>query len=111
MDNWETKMSLMLQADQIDLYHLSTSTSTDGASTIKENYLQLDIYNSKVLEQIDFNERVLVLKCDEIRDSVLKYSSLNELPGFHELRLKLIKKKGFFIFKSEKEKIITYSSN
>lgn len=111
MGEWETRISQQLKADKVQLHHYDTSTSTNGRDPKRERYLQLDIINSKVLESIEHNERVLMLKCDEIRDSVLSYPLLKALPEARVLRIRMVETHGFLFAKSEDESVIEYQIN
>jgi len=55
MDSWETEMAKQLEAENIQLSHLNTSTTVNGVSAGGERYIQLNIFDSKVLGQIDHN--------------------------------------------------------
>src|SRR5690349_15701617 len=72
MDPWETQLAAELKATNVQLFHMSTSTTTNGIQTNSEIYLQLDIVNSEVIDKIDHNNRLLNQKCSEIRDKILE---------------------------------------
>jgi hypothetical protein len=108
MDPWETEMAKQLQADNVQLSHLNTSTTVNGVSTGGESYLQLNIFNSKILGQIDHNKRLMANKGDEIKDIVLALPELAALPAFNEFKLNIIETSGLLTFKSQKTNTITY---
>lgn len=108
MDPWETEMAQKLQAENVQLSHLSTSRTVNGVSAGGESYLQLNILGSKVLGQIDHNKRLMTNKCDEIKDIVLALPEIAGFPAFNELRLNVIETSGALIFKSQKTNTITY---
>jgi hypothetical protein len=108
MDVWESEVAEKFKADRVELYHRNTATSTDGRFTGAESYLELDVYNSEVITEIQHNDRLLKKKCDEIKDLVLSVPTLDAYGEFNEIRLGLVETHGFGIFKSEKTNTITY---
>jgi hypothetical protein len=108
MDPWETEMAKQLQAHNIQLSHLNTSRTVNGVSAGGESYLQLNIFDSKVLGQIDHNKRLMTNKCDEIKDIVLALPEIAAFPAFNEFKLNVIETSGVLIFKSQKTNTITY---
>jgi hypothetical protein len=108
MDPWETEMAKQLQADNVQLSHLNTSTTVNGVSAGGESYLQLNIFDSKILGQIDHNKRLMANKCDEIKNIVLALPELAAFPAFNELKLNIIETSGVLTFKSQKTNTITY---
>jgi len=111
MSDWEAGVAKSLKADYVEFFHKNTSTSTDGGPVTVENYLELDIYNSKTIEEISFNEHLFSKKRDEIKDLMLKVSELQQLPRFSEIRIKFEETHGVFIFSSKKVNSFTYSVN
>ena len=87
---WEKEIAELLKADYVKLSHQSSSVSVDGNTPKTEAYLELDIINSKTLQELSINERLWTDKCDEIEDSILKAPVLNQLPGFNEVSIKII---------------------
>jgi hypothetical protein len=108
MDPWETQTAKQLQADNIQLSHVNTSRTVNGVSAGGESYLQLNIFDSKVLGQIDHNKRLMTNKCDEIKDIVLTLPEIAAFPAFNDLKLNVIETSGVLVFKSQKTNTITY---
>lgn len=108
MDPWETELAKQLQADNVQLSHLNTSRTVDGVSAGGESYLQLNIFDSKLLGQIDHNKRLMSNKCDEIKDIVLALPEIAAFPAFNELKLNIVETSGVLIFESQKTNTITY---
>jgi hypothetical protein len=107
MDSWEQGIAKLLQSDYIEFSHKNISSSTNDGPVAIENYLELNVYNSKVIKEISFNERIMSDKCDEIIDSVLNFPSLGLLPRFDKITINFIETHGFFIFKSEKRNTVS----
>ena len=108
MDAWESQVAEQLKAERVRLYHQSSSTTTNGISTGSENYLALDIYNSKTLDEMKGNDRLFKEQCDKIKDVVMASVELKALPLFNEFRIVLIQTHGFGIFKSKEEQVVNY---
>lgn len=108
MDPWEAEMAKLLQADNVQLSHLNTSRTVNGVSAGGESYLQLNIFDSKLLGQIDHNNRLMSNKCDEIKDIVLALPEIAAFPAFNELKLNIVETSGVLIFESQKTNTITY---
>ncbi len=108
MDEWEGEMAKNLKAERVELYHQGTTSTTNGRYSAGESYLQLDIYNSEVLMEIQHNDRLLNKKCKEIRDIVLHMPTIELFPVFDELRIGLVETRGFSFLKSHKTNTIKY---
>ncbi|WP_059066932.1 hypothetical protein [Solirubrum puertoriconensis] len=98
MDDWESEVADSIKADRVDLYHLSTTTTTDGQSSGEESYLELAIYNSKTLNSIKDDNRLYSQKCDSIVNNILGSSVVDIYPEFREIRMKIVENNGFSIF-------------
>ncbi len=109
MDAWETEMAIKLQAENIQLAHISNSSTINGIPSTKESYLQLEILNSMALERIEFNKRLMEEKAEELKRIISNLPEVASLPEYNEIRLNIIKKKGFFPFKTESINTITLS--
>lgn len=102
MDEWERQVAEQLEAERVSLYHHGSTTTTNGKLTGSENYLALDIYNSKVLDEIKGNDRLLNEQCEKIKDAVMALPELDAFPTFNKFQIGLIETHGFGIFKSKK---------
>jgi hypothetical protein len=109
MDAWERAMAIKLQAENIQLVHISNSSTINGIPSNKESYLQLEILNSMTLERIEFNKRLMEEKAEELKRIISNLPEVTSLPAYNEIRLNIIKKKGFFPFKTESINTITLS--
>jgi hypothetical protein len=107
MDPWETEMAKELQAENVQLSHISNSSTINGIPSEKESYLQLEITNSKTLEKIEHNKRLLDKKSEELKTIILDLPEITTFPTFNEVRLSIIKKKGFFPFETQSANTIT----
>ncbi|MEP7265297.1 MAG: hypothetical protein ABI772_12400 [Bacteroidota bacterium] len=111
MDAWEKSIADYLKAEYIEMTHIKRSSTINGGAAEVEDYVELEVYNSKEIEDINFNDVLLSSKCDELRDSVLLNPFVKQFPEAKEIRIKLIKSIGFFIFKSDKAQTVTYNAH
>lgn len=108
MDGIEKQISSKLEAESVELYHQASRKTTNGISSGTRSYLELDVYDSKILASVKDNELLLNEKCNEIKNIILNLPTLSLYPRFTQIRIGIIETHGFLIFKSKTSNILTY---
>ena len=97
----EKYLAIRYQSDKVVLTHHEVNTTTDGISTY-ENFLLIELYNPKAIIATKFNERILKNNCEEISNYLQDSIEFPPDLEYQDLKIRIIDKKGFFVFKSEK---------
>jgi hypothetical protein len=108
MDEWETQMAKKIEAEEVQLSYKQISRNVDGYSESNQSFLVLDILNSKLLEEMDYDKRLKKSRCDEIKNLVLSVPELSIFPTYNQLRISIANTHGFWIFKSTQHDTIFY---
>ena len=96
----ENYLANRYQSDKVVLTHNKVNTTTDGISTY-ENFLLIELYNPKSIIETKFNDRILNINCEEISNFLQDSIKFPAELDYQDLKVKIIDKKGFFVFKSE----------
>lgn len=103
----ETYLIKRLQADDVSVSIIQTSTTTNGL-TSSENYLLVAVNKPKKILETKYNERIYNDYCMTLSNFLIDSVKFDPQWTFDEVRLKIIEKNKFFIFTDEKFDIKTY---
>lgn len=88
------------QSDKVVLTQNKVNTTTDGIS-VYENFLLIELYNPKSIIETKFNDRILNINCEEISNFLQDSIKFPTELDYQDLKVKIIDKRGFWMFKSE----------
>ena len=103
----ESYLIKRLQADDVSVSIIQTSTTTDGMTSF-EKYLLVEVDKPKKILETKLNERIYNNDCLTLSNFLMDSVKFDPKWKFDELRLKIIEKNKFLIFTDEIFDIKTY---
>lgn len=95
------------QAEDVSMTIINKSSTLEGLTTY-EDYLQVELYKPKLLLDIKFNQRIYKERRDQLVSFLLDSLTYDSNFKFDELRLRIIEKERFLIFRAEKSYTETF---